>query len=139
MTASALESQGMTLKIGDGASPEVFTAIGDISDISGPDGAATEIDVTTLDSTGKEFRMGLKDEGQVTFTCFYQPKDTQHAALRTARSNRTLTNFQLTFTDSPATVWSFSAYVMSIPLSNSVDGATSANITLRISGSIMES
>jgi len=136
MSANALESQGMSLKISNGASPEVFTAIADISDISGPDGSASEIDTTTLDDSARTFRVGLKDEGQISFTCNFQPANTQHAQLKTDRTNRTLRNFKLLFTDSPVTTWSFAAYVMGISIANGVDGVTTASVTLRISGVI---
>jgi hypothetical protein len=139
MSSNALESQGMQLKIGDAASPEVFTAIAETSNIDGPGGSATVIDVSDLDSTAREKRLGLNDEGQISFTINYIPSNTQHAALRTARANRTLKNFQLGFTDSPQTTWSFAAYVNGFTISNSVDGVTQANVTLEVSGSITES
>ena len=138
MSTSALESQGMLLQSGDGASPEVFTTIPEITDIGGPDGSATEIDTTDLSSTAKEFKIGLKDEGQVSITMTYIPANTVHSALRTDRNNRTLRNFKLKFTDSPNTVWSFSAYVLGFSVTNAVDGATQASVTLRISGAITE-
>lgn len=139
MSSSALESQGMTIKRGDGASPEVFTIIPEVRSITGPDGSATEIDVTDLSSSAKEFRMGLQDNGSITLDMMYIPANTVHAGLRTDRQNRTLRNFQLLFTDSPATTWSFSAYVQGFSVTNEVDSTTNASITLRISGTITES
>lgn len=136
MSSSALESQGMVIKRGNGASPEVFTTIPEVRSISGPDGSANEIDVTDLSSTAKEFRLGLKDEGNITLDMMYIPGNTVHAGLKTDRTNRTLRNFTLTFTDSPATTWSFSAYVQGLAVSNDVDGVTTASVTLRISGAI---
>ena len=140
MSSSALESQGMTLEIQDTTtSPISYNSIPDITEISGPDGSATEIDATDLGSTAKESKVGLKDEGQISLTINYRPANTYHAQLRTDRTNRTLRVFRLTFTDSPATVWTFSAYVMGFSITNAVDGLTQANVTLRISGTITES
>lgn len=139
MSSNALESQGMVIKRGNGASPEVFTAIPEVRSINGPDGSASEIDVTDLSSTSREFRMGLKDEGTITLDMMFIPANTVHAGLRTDRANRTLRNFQLLFTDSPATTWSFAAYVQGLSVSNEVDAVTTASVTLRISGSITES
>ena len=59
MSSNALESQGMTIARGDGASPESFTTIPEVRAISGPDGSANQIDTTDLSSSAKEFRMGL--------------------------------------------------------------------------------
>ena len=140
MSVNALEAQGMQIKIGDAASPEVFTAISEVKTFSGPGGSATVIDVTDLASSAKEKRLGLPDEGQLSFTINYIPTNTQHDLLRTNRDARTLTNFKLVFTDdSPATTWSFSAYVQGFSVSGAVDGVVEANITLEITGAITES
>ena len=120
MSSNALVSQGMTIARGDGASPESFTTIPEVRAISGPDGSANEIDVTDLSSSAKEFRMGLRDEGNITLEMMFIPGNTVHAGLRTDRANRTLRNFRITFTDSPATVWSFAAYVQGLSVSNEV-------------------
>ncbi len=140
MSSNALEAQGVELKIGNGSSPEIFNIIPEIKTFSGPNGSATVIDVTDLSSAAKEKRLGLADEGQLSFTINYIPKNTYHAALRTQRDNRELTNFKLVFTDnSPKTTWSFAAYVQGFAVSGAVDGVVEANITLEISGAITES
>ena len=95
--------------------------------------------MTDLSSTAKEFRLGLKDEGSVTLDLMYIPKNAVHAALRAAYSSGAKGNFQITFTDSPATVWDFAAYVMSFPVTNGVDATTDSSVVLRVSGSITES
>ena len=139
MSSSALEAQGMQIKRGSGGSPEVFTAIPEVKSFSGPGGAASVIDVSDLDSTAKEKRMGLRDEGQLSLTINYLPDNTVHDGLRTDRANRTLRNFKMVFTDtSPATTWSFSAYVTGLAISGGVDGVVEANVTLELSGSITE-
>ena len=120
MSSSALESQGMTLGRGDAASPEVFTTIPEATNFSGPGGSAAVIDVTDLSSTAKEKRMGLNDEGQLSFTINYIPANTVHAGLRADRTARTLRVFRLTFTDSPNTLWTFSAYVTGFAVDNAV-------------------
>ena len=139
MSSQALEAQGTVLKIGNGASPEVFTAISEIKNFTGPGGAAAVIDVTDLSSLAKEKRMGLADEGQLSFVLHYIPSDTQHAALRAARASRVETNFQSEFTDaSPSTVWSFSGFVTNFSVSGSVDGVIEGNVTIEITGAIVE-
>ena len=50
-----LKSQGCTISYGDGASPQVMTAIGQVISINGPTGTTGEIDVTNLSSSAKEF------------------------------------------------------------------------------------
>jgi hypothetical protein len=139
MSSNALESQGMVLKRGDGGSPETFTAIPEITSISGPGGSAPIIDTTDLDSTAREKRLGLADEGQVSLDINYIPANAVHAGLRSDRANRSERNFQLIFTDSPATTWSFAAFVPGFQINNEVDGVTKASVTLEVTGAITES
>lgn len=140
MSTAALASQGMTLKVGDGASPELYTTISDLSDISGPDGSAGEIEVTDLSSTVKEYKRGLTDNGSVAGTLMFIPANTQHAQLRAdfVSATEVARSYRITFTDSPQTTWTFSGYVASLPISNSLDGVTTASLSIRIKGTITE-
>ena len=135
MSSNALDSQGVTLEI---TSNSPILAIPEISNIQGPGGQANEIDVTDLNSTAKEFRMGLQDEGSITLDIMYIPANAAHAALRAARAAQALTTFRLTFTDSPLTTWTFIAFVLGFEISNSVDDVTKASVTLRVSGAVVE-
>lgn len=138
MSSTALQSQGMTIAVSDAASPEVYTTIANVSSISGPGGSASEIDVTDLSSTAKEFRLGLQDEGEVSLEMQYVPANVQHALLRTLRTGGTSRNFRITFTDSPQTTWTFLAFVKSFSVSNAVDAVTTVSVSLRVSGAITE-
>lgn len=138
MSSSALTSQGLTVGVGNGASPEVFTTISEVKGVDGPGGQAAEIDVTDLSSTAKEFVLGLQDEGDLTLDMNYIPADTQHAQLRSDRAAGTARNYRMSFTDSPVTTWTFSARVKGFSIGNSVDGVTGLTTTLRITGAITE-
>ena len=78
-----ITSQGTTIGIGDGASPEVYTSIPQVTSIGGPDGSASEINVTNLSSTAQEFILGLKDEGSISLDLVFDERDTTHSLLRT--------------------------------------------------------
>ena len=136
MSSSALETQGVLIQRGDGASPEVFTTIPEIVSFDGPGGSATEIDVTDLSSTAKEFRMGLKDEGDFSFEMMYLPNNAQHSGLQSDRTARTLRTFLITLTDSPQSTLKFTAYVREFSISGGVDDVLRASVTLRISGDV---
>ena len=138
MSSSALSSQGMTIGIGNGASPEVFTTIAEVKGIDGPGGQTAEIDVTDLSSTAKEFVLGLQDEGDITLDMNYIPSNTQHALLRTLRGSGDENNFRISFTDSPVTTWTFGARVKGFSISNAVDNVTGLSVTLRVTGTITE-
>lgn len=134
--SGAIESQGTLIQRGDGQPTEGFTTIAEITDFDGPGGSASEIDATSLDSTAREFLVGLKDEGQFTFNCNLVPSDTQQQGLRSDRDNRTLRNFKIILTDAANTTLTFAAYVMGFSISGSVDAKVDASITLRISGPV---
>lgn len=141
MTTPAISAQGTLLKIGNGASPEVFTTISGVGNLAGPTGSRELIDVTALDSTGREYLVGIPDYGDITFTLFYAPSNTQHAALFTAfqLAGQTATNFTITFTDSPATVYTFAALVQGFPHNFSTNAAVEVNLSLKLTGAIAKS
>ena len=136
MSSSALETQGVLIQRGDGASPEVFTTIPEIVSFDGPGGSASEIDVSDLASSAREFRMGLKDEGDFSFEMMYLPNNAQHSGLQDDRTNRTLRSFQIVLTDSPQSYLKFTGYVREFSISGGVDDVIRASVTLRISGAV---
>lgn len=138
MSSSALDVQGSELAIGDGASPEVFAAVGEINSMSGPSRSRATRNVTDFDSTAHEFKPGLLDNGEVTFELFHLPADTQHADLITMLGETTPTNFRITFTDSPATTWTFPAYVTGFSNDFASDDDIKASVTLKVTGAITE-
>lgn len=138
MSDSAIQSQGTVIKYSASGSPPAWTTIPEVRTIGGPDGSSPLIDVTDLSSTGKEYLIGLKDEGAISLGIFYIPGNAVHLALRNAWSNRTLLQFQMTFPDTDTTVWEFEGYVQNFQASLGVDEPVTANVTLKITGSIYQ-
>ena len=134
--SNAINAQGVELQRGNGAVPESFAIVGEITNFDGPGGSASVIDVTTLQSLAKEKRMGLQDEGQFTFQMNLDPSDVQQAGLRTDRANRTLRNFRLRLTDVSNTTLLFSAFVLEFKINGAVDQVVKASVTLEISGAV---
>ena len=134
-SSSALKSQGTTFGVGDAASPEVFTTIADVVTIEGPSLSAEAIPVTDLSSARAQYIDGLPDEGEVTLELNFIPGNTQHAALRTDLNAGTSKNYRITFTDSPATTWTFPALVTAAPSpSSAVNDKLTGSVTLRLTG-----
>lgn len=134
---AAREAQGMVIARQDtSVSPNVYTTIAGVQGFQGPGGQAAVIDTTTLQSTAKEKIIGLTDEGQLTLDILFDPADATHVGLRNDRINRTLRSFRMTFTDSPASVATFSGYVLGQPITGSVDEVISASVVIEISGAI---
>lgn len=136
MPTNALKSQGIFVRYGDGGSPEVFTAIGEVVSIDGPGGEAAIIDATHLQSTAKEKLIGLPDEGRVSLGCNLVPGDAGQIQLRNDRLNATRRNYKITLTDSPATNLAFAAYCMGFKVNGAVDDKISATIELEVTGAV---
>jgi hypothetical protein len=131
----AIATQGFTLKIGDvGDSPASLTDILGITNFQGFDGQAAEIDVTHLQSTAKEFIMGLQDFGTFSIDVNYLPDNPGQLECRTAKASGTLKAFKATFSD--LSTADFEAYVLSSPVSGGVDAKVDSSFALRITGDV---
>lgn len=137
--SDAIVSQGIKVYLGSTASPPVYTEIPEIKSISGPSTTIPMIDVTSLASDAKEYKPGLKDQGELQLTINWAPDNAVHGDLRDVQSDREVRPFKIEWTDaSPVAVWTFDAYVMSFSVSASVDAVVEASVTLRITGDITE-
>ena len=130
---------GTLLKAGNGGSPtETFTTIAEIKSISGPQLSIEMIDATHMESPSsyREMKPSFKDGGEVTFDVNFLPANATHTALTTDFEAKTLRNFKITWPNTGATVWSFSAYVTGFQPSAAIDDMLSASVTLKISGAV---
>jgi len=139
MTSSAISSFATYLKLGDGGTPEAFTTIAEVMDISGPELSADTEEVTSHSSTDgwKEKIITLLDGGDVTFELNFIPTGATHsyaAGLLKDLANRTRRNFQHVFPNVGATTWSFSAYVTKFPVRAPVNGVLRVPVTLTLTG-----
>jgi hypothetical protein len=133
-----ITSQGTTISIWDATtSPEAYAVIPQVTTMSGPDGSASEIDVTNLSSTAKEFILGLKDEGSLQLELIWDERLDQHAALRTKFGSGVVTNFQIADAGSPQKLYTFPAFVSTLSMSSGVDEVQRASVNLRISSAIV--
>ena len=116
MSLTVVNSKGMTLGIGDGSSPEVFTAIGGITDMPNISPSKSIKDRTSLGDSIRHFGHGIEEPPSFTLSIFWNPDDAQQGSLDTAYTNETENNYQITCPDdSPATTYTFKAIVTSRP------------------------
>lgn len=125
-----VNSQGTTLSIG-----VVPTLIAGLVSYSGFDGESTEIDTTTLSSTAKEFEIGLEDFGNFGVELLSDLADPGQAAMNQAKTDRTLDEYILTFSDLSTATWS--GYVKSFTQTGAVDDVDKSSATIRISGTVV--
>ncbi|SDV49820.1 phage tail tube protein [Chitinasiproducens palmae] len=135
MTSTAISAQHSTLRVDAGTSTApAMTKVGNLKSFSGMDGTATDIDVTDLDSTAKEKRVGLQDWGNASLEVNVNYDDAGQQELLTAKRDGKARDFELDLPD--GTLVKFRAYVKSFPIAAAVDGVLTATISLSIDGDI---
>lgn len=131
------ETQGTVLARGDGASPEVFTDIPQLTSIDPVGFQRSLIDVTDLLSEAREYKLALKDGQEINCEAWYDPDDTTQAGLRDDLNDGITRNFTLTLTDSPPQVITFQALVMNWSLGAQIDNVYPLRFTLKPTGDMI--
>ena len=136
---TSMSGFGTLIKIGDGATTEVFTTVAQVKSISGPGLSMDAIDATHHSSTAgwREYIGGLLDGGEVSFDINYDPVENTHDAgtgLLKDMSDKTVRNFQVVFPDTATTTWTVAALVTGFEVGAPIDDILSAAVTLKLSG-----
>lgn len=136
MTATPILCQGTTISIDDDAgSPVTIAGVVAISGIGS--GTATEIDVTTLASSAKEFKMGLQDFGTITIDLIRDNDDTGQAELADAMSQQERRTIIISLPTSTANVATFEGYVMSLTADVGADNVVRGQCQIRVTGTVV--
>ena len=137
----AVAAYGTLIKFGDGGDPESFTAVAEISNISGPGFSMDTAEVTHHESIGafKEFVGTLLDGGEVTLEGNWLPANATQGlnasgSLMYAYMNRTVDNYQIVWPDSGSTEWTFAALVTNIEPGSDVSDKSAVSFTLKVTG-----
>lgn len=123
---------------GNGGTPEVYTRICQVREISGLGQTNDLVDVTTFCSEGsREYIGGLADGEEVTIGMNYETSSAQIAAMIADVNNKATRAFRLVIdSGSPSVIISFSAAAIGWVLNPAVDDANQISFTLKISGDI---
>lgn len=132
MAATKILTQGTTFTIDDSLSAPV--TINGIQSWSRQDGESTQIEVTTLASTAKEYCQGLKDNGTLSLEFIWDNDDLGQAELRDAQDNQAERTFIITLADS--TTLTFQSLVLSISQDGAADEIVRGSASLKVTGAI---
>lgn len=127
-------SKGSVLKLGDGAEPEVFTTVPQLSKLSIDGISKDDIDVTDLESEGKEYAPGLTDYGSFSAEGIWDDTSAQHIALFNMQDTHQEVNWQVV--TSSGTKWTFSGYVKSMPVNWDANNVQRFSLTIKVSGKV---
>ena len=133
-------AKGTLMKLGNGATPEVYATIGQVRSVSGPTPKATVQDVTTHSTSGNwmEKLATLIDPGNLSFPINYDNSDATHmfaTGLWADMIGLVVRSFQTIFPASMGTL-KFSGYVTGHGFDCPVDNVLSASIEITIYGAI---
>ncbi len=113
-------------------------AIGGVVGFSGlGSGKAKEIDVTTLASTTKEFKMGLKDNGGFTLDLVRNGDDVGQIECLTELAAQLAKTFVITLPSSTNNVATFSAFCTSLTSDGTADNIIMGKADFRITGDVV--
>lgn len=132
----SIESQGAIFYWSTSTSLSTAISVGEVTGFNGPSGSANVIDVTHLQSTAKEKRMGLRDEGQITLDINCVPGDSGQVKLRECRAARTQGHWALKLNDTAITQLDSHGYVTGYAVNGSVDNKVSLSVTIEITGGV---
>src|SRR5262245_13408203 len=98
---TAIETVGTQFLVSTGGSPgspDTYVAFC-VTSIDPVGSARSLIDVTTLCSTAREYRLALQDGQEINIEAFYDPDDSTQEALRTALESGTELGFRIILSD----------------------------------------
>lgn len=124
-----------TYTSGGSATPSQVT-VGNFKAVPMPGGQKSELEVTNLASTSKEFIAGLRDNGQATISFDIDQDDQGQQVIRSsfAASGSVASPFLFTLPNSKTR--SFNAFCLNYGEQNGVDQVFTGSATLRITGDI---
>ena len=142
-----LKSQTSTFEVASLTTPAQFITVGGVRAINNlRSGTSTEIDVSDLSSTEKEFVLGLADPGTMDLEVLYDPEDPGQIILEQLRVTSARNNFRVVVPNplevgSPTgkTSFTFEGFVQTFPFSIGVDTAITGTVTVRVTGTITKS
>ncbi|MGD9163063.1 MAG: phage tail tube protein [Desulfobacteraceae bacterium] len=133
--SDAFSGIGTSFKRWDSSSAVAdWVALAEVNSISGPGMSRETIDVTSLDSTGgyREIIGALRSGGDVSLSMNFTR--TNYELMKTDFESNTLQNYQIALPDTDNTCIEFTALVMELPLSITVDDKVTIDVTITISG-----
>ena len=134
---ATLDTQGIVFARQDlGLSPVAFVAVGQVVNIGEVGVERALIDTTTLASTLREYKVAIPDGSEIDFDIQYDSGDSPQTGLKVDLDAGTVRLFQITLTDSPATVFAFSGLVISWKIGAPIDNVVPLTVRVKITTSL---
>lgn len=118
------------------ASPISYANVTYVEGIEMSGQARNEIDVTPISATAEEFIGDVPSFGQMSFTLFWDPSDTQHALIMGNLVDSVNLAWRVTMDDAGACQYTFSGFVKEFNRRHQKGRANEAGVVVRITGTI---
>lgn len=137
MSTQARIGYGTLFASGNGAVPEVFTTLAEVTNITPPGWARDTVDASHEQSPGahREFIAGLADAGEVSLDINYVPGGAAAAALEAEKAltgSSAAINRRITFPD--GSYMTFTGILTAFEPDAPIDDKMSASLTFKVSG-----
>lgn len=134
--SNAIAGIGVTVRRGDGAAPENFTAIAEVNGIVNWSRTRGVFTVTTLNSPGgyEEFISGFRDGGSITLNMNFT-RDT-YEDMVVDYENDDKVNYRIVLADAGATQYDFAAMITNLSFDATTTDRVTANATFKVSGPV---
>lgn len=125
---------GSAFAVGDGGSPEVFTDLAEVTNITGPNVVRETVDATHMASPNRyrEFIAGLIDAGEVSVEMNYVPGGATEILLNGCLEQVAVRNYRITAPN--AEVLAFSGFCTSRSAAIPLDDKMTMSATFKVSG-----
>jgi predicted secreted protein len=138
--SDAFWAVGSQFKTGDGATPEVFTAVAEVKDIVPPQMERDSYEVTHHGSSDgyREYIPGWRDGTDAEFLLNWLPNNTtqdETTGLLSQFNDDELHNFQIVLPDSIATL-AFAGFITAFNPETPLENGADLSITIKISGKV---
>lgn len=120
---------------GGTATPVQWTQVGGVISFDRQDGEGSDIDVTDLDSTAKQYLVGLQDSGNLSLEINVKTADAGQAACAVAKAAASVKDFKVELPNGATRT--FSGIVKSMPEQGGVDAKISGSLAIRITGPVV--
>jgi len=135
--SQAILGYGTLLERGNGATPEVFTAIAEVLDINGPNRSRDFEDVSHMQSPDgyDEWLPKLKSGGELAFDLHFLPFHASQDALNDDYESGRKGNYRIRWPFNPPVIGAFTAFVQEPPNPTTpINGKVTASCVLKLTG-----
>ena len=129
---------GFEFKIGDAASPEVFTKLEEVREVSGFGNTNPLLDASSFDSAAREYIAGLADGSEFSTTCIrvHTASNIQDDVITAVDAGNTI-NAQIAWTDGTnAKTYDFAVVALGYEYGPSYEDVSTIVFTFKITGDI---